>query len=194
MWQKVYMPVGVAACVITALINMAAVPGQADRPPQPFFQDFYSGTVTLQDRPAPAGTQLIACVADCATGFQSEPVELGVGGVYKNLEANPTDEALIGRTVSFYLANPYGKIKATETRIFVGVFDFYSVDLTFNQPLAVPTPTPTVTPTPTIVPTPSLPVPGDPSLVAIPGLLLVMGAGAVVVGIGLILMARRCAN
>jgi hypothetical protein len=190
-WQKISFPVGVAACFFSALIILAAVPGQVDRPPQPFFQDFYSGTVTLQDRPAPSGTQLIACVADCVTGFQSQPVQLGIGGVYKHLEVNPSDEALIGRTVGFYLANTYGKIKAAETRIFVGIFDFYTVDLTFNQPLPVPTPTPTVTPTPTIIPTASLPVPGDPSLLAIPGLVIVVGAVAVAAGTVLILMARR---
>ena len=70
---------------------------------------------------------------------------------------NPSDQALIGRAVSFYLVNQYGRIEAAETTDFVGLFDFYTLDLTFNQPLPVATPTPTATPIPTVTPTASLP-------------------------------------
>ena len=188
MWGKITFLLGMAAIILSAL---AAVPGQGERPPQPLFEDFFSGSVSLQGSPAPAGSQLIACIVDCATGFESQPVRIGPGGRYDRLELNPSDEALIGRTVNFYLVNQYGRIKAVETTSFVGVFDFYSLDLTFNQPLPVPTPTPTVTPIPTVTPTASLPVPGDPSLTAIPRLALIIGAVTLAGGTGLILIAHR---
>ena len=145
-----YFLVGMAALM---LCTLAAVPRQDERPPQPLFEDFYSGTVSLQGSPAPTGSQLMACIIDCETGFQSQPVRITSAGGYDGLELNPSDEALIGRSVSFYLVNQYGRIKAVETADFVGIFDFYTLDLTFNQPLPVPTPTPTVTPIPTITPT-----------------------------------------
>ena len=190
-WRKIIVLVGMAAIIFSALSTLAGVPGQGERPPQPFFQDFFSGTVSLQGSPAPTGTQLIACVADCATGFKSQPIRIGSGGKYDLLEVNPSEETLIGRTVSFYLLNQYGTIKAVETASFVGVFDFYTLELTFNQPLPVPTPRPTVTPIPTVTPTASLPVPGDPSITAIPRLALIIGAVTVAGGTGLILLARR---
>ncbi len=187
-WESILL---LMALVVITIAALGAVPQQGERPPQPFFQDFYSGTVTLQGAPAPAGTKLIACVLDCVTGFESKPAELQAGGSYEFLEVNPSDEALIGLPVSFYLVNDFGRVKAEETTDFVGVFDFYVADLTFTQPLPVPTPIPTVTPTMQPTPTAILPVPGDPAITAIPRLALIVGAVAVAAGAGMILLARR---
>ena len=187
-WEVTFLLVAFA---VMAIATVGAVPQQGERPPQPFFQDFYSGTVTLQGAPAPAGTKLIGCVLDCVTGFESNAVELQAGGRYELLEVNPSDEALIGRPVSFYLVNEFGRIKAQESARFIGVFDFYAADLTFNDPLPVPTPIPTVTPTMRPTPTAILPVPGDPAITAIPRLALIIGAAAVAAGAGLILLTRR---
>lgn len=179
------------AIAVMANAAVGAVPQQGERPPQPFFQDFYSGTVTLKGAPAPAGTRLIACVLDCVTGFESKSVELQAGGTYASLEVNPSDEALIGLPVSFYLVNDFGRIKARESTDFIGVFDFYVMDLSFNDSLPVPTPVPTVTPTPQPTPTAILPVPGDPAITAIPRLALIAGAAAVAAGAGMIFLGRR---
>ena len=180
-----------ATFAITAIAILGAVPQQGERPPQPFFQDFYSGTVSLRGAPAPTGTKLIGCVLDCATGFESKAVELQAGGTYELLEVNPSDEALIGLPVSFYMVNEFGRIKAEETTAFIGVFDFYVLDLTFNDRLPVPTPIPTATPTMQPTPTAILPVPGDPAITAIPRLALIIGAAAVAAGAGMVLLARR---
>jgi len=180
-----------AALMVMIIATVGAVPQQGERPPQPFFQDFYSGTVTLRGAPAPAGTKLVGCVLDCVTGFESKAIELLPGGTYELLEVNPSDEALIGLPVSFYLVNDFGRIKAQQTTPFIGVFDFYVVDLTFNDRLPVPTPIPTTTPTMQPTPTAILPVPGDPAITAIPRLALIIGAAAVTAGTGMILLARR---
>ena len=193
----------VCSLVIGAFAAMGLVPQQGERPPQPFFQDFFAGGITVQGAPAPAGLTLVACIDDCAAVFQSQPVQVEAGGRYSKLEVNPRDQALIGHAVSFYLVNQFGRIKAAETRSFIGVFDFYTVNLTFRQPLPVPTPTPTLTPIPTPTPTPtptpiptltptaSLPVPGDPGVTTIPRVALAAGAAAVFVGGLLLLLARR---
>ena len=181
----------ISVLLISVLATVGAVPGQGERPPQPFFQDFFSGQISLQGAPAPAGLQLIACIDSCAAGFESQPLNVGPAGSYNGLEVNPANEDLIGRTVTFYLVNEYGRIKAVETWTFVGVFDFYTLDLTFTGPLPAPTPTPTLVPTPTVTPTASLPVPGDPRVAAMPKLALIIGAIAVVGGTALLLVARR---
>ena len=189
-WEVTFL---VLFCAVfgSAISTLGTVLAQDERPPQPFFQDFFSGRVSLHGAPPPVGTQLLACVDDCVTGFKSQLVELEPGGEFNFLEVNPSDEALIGRQVSFYLVNRYGRIQAAETRPFVGVFDFYTINLTFNDPLPVPTPTPTITPVPTLTPTAVLPIPGDPRVTAIPRLALIIGAAAVAAGAGLILVARR---
>ena len=187
-WETTFL---LLAFAVIAIATVGAAPQQGERPPQPFFQDFYSGKATLQGAPAPAGAKLIGCVLDCVTGFESKAVELQAGGTYELLEINPSDEALIGLPVSFYLVNEFGRIKARETTDFIGVFNFYVADLTFDDPLPMPTPVPTVTPTMQPTPTAILPVPGDPAITAIPRLALIVGAAAVAAGAGMILLARR---
>jgi len=189
--REVTFLVIICALVVATLSALGAAPQQGERPPQPFFQDFFSGTVSHLASAPPPGTLLLACVDDCTTGFESQPVQLESGGKYAFLEVNPTDQAFIGRTVSFYLVNEFGRIKAAETRRFVGIFYFYTMDLTFKDPLPMPTPMPTATPVPTLTPTAVLPVPGDPGLTAIPRMALIIGAAAVAVGAGLMLLARR---
>ena len=179
------------ALAVIAIATVGAVPQQGEGPPQAFFPEFFSGTVTLQGATAPAGTSLVGCVLDCVTGFESKVVEIQAGGAYDLLEINPADDAMIGLPVSFYLVNEFGRIKAQETPIFNGFFNFFQVDLTFNNPMPMPTPVPTVTPTMQPTPTAILPVPGDPAITAIPRLALIIGAAAVAAGAGMILLTRR---
>jgi len=127
--------------------------------------------------------------------------------VFDQLEVNPKNEILIGHAITFYLVNEFGRIQANEKRPYIGVFDFYSQDLTFEGPLPKPAPTPVPTPTapaapiapiaptavPTAVPTPmaSLPIAGDPSVTKLPKIALTTGGIAVAFGSVLLFAARR---
>ena len=180
-----------AALILSALALVGANPNQDERPPQPFFQDFLSGSVLLQASLPPEGTVLIACIDECASVYESSPFILTADGAYDQLEIAPEDEDLIGHTIYFYLVNEHGRIRAQEARPYIGVFDFYVQNLTFVDPL--PTPGPTPTPEPTAIPTPtaSLPVAGDPAVARVPQIALLAGAVAVAAGVGLLLIARR---
>ena len=187
----------IAGLLLAALAVMGAGPNQPERPPQPFFQDFFSGTVLLQGSPPPEGTLLIACIDDCETVFQSGPYRLKSDGRFDQLEVDPSNEDLVGHIITFYLVNEFGRIRAAESRPYIGVFDFYAQDLTFVDPMPAPEPTPAPSPTsvpePTPRPTPtaSLPVAGDPSVTQLPKMALMAGGAAVVAGAGLLLAARR---
>ena len=187
----------IAGLLLAALAVMGAGPNQPERPPQPFFQDFFSGTVLLQGSPPPEGTLLIACIDDCETVFQSAPYRLKSDGRFDQLEVDPSNEDLVGHIITFYLVNEFGRIRAAESRPYIGVFDFYAQDLTFVDPMPAPEPTPAPSPTsvpePTPRPTPtaSLPVAGDPSVTQLPKMALMAGGAAVVAGAGLLLAARR---
>ena len=192
--RKVAFLTVLGALLTSMFAGTGAVPSQGERPPQPFYQDFFSGRVTLQGQPAPAGLQLLACVGDCLNGFESEPIELEEGGRFTLLEVKPTNELLIGVPVSFYIVNEFGRIRAEQTKAFIGVYDSYTLDLTFVDSLPAPTPIPTITPTVTLTPTAVLPVPGDPGVTAIPRLAMIIGAGAFAMGGVLVLLARRRAE
>ena len=183
--RKIAFLAAVSALALIMAGAMGAGPRQDGGPPQPFFYDLFSGRVTVQGAPAPTGTTLVACVDDCRTVFESPPVNLGEGGAYGELKVGPEDRSLVGHTISFFLVNQFGRIRAAETVDFKGVVEMYSLDLTFADPIPVPTPTPTVTPTA------SLPVPGDPNLTKVPKLALFVGGAAVAGGIFLLLVVRR---
>jgi len=187
----------VVCVLVVSFTILGAGQSQIERPPQPFFQDFFSGSVTVQGTAPPAGTVLIACINSCDSDFESEPYSLKEGGVFDQLEVNPKNEILVGHAITFYLVNEFGRIQANEKRPYIGVFDFYSQNLTFDGPLPKPAPTPVPTPNApaasTAVPTPmaSLPIAGDPSVTNLPRIALAAGGIAVAFGSVLLFAARR---
>ena len=194
MWRKTPYLAALAALTIILAGAMGAGPRQDGGPPQPFFPEFYSGQVLVQGAPAPAGSELIACIDKCESVYRSAPVKIAENGNYTMLEVNPEDQGLLNRTVYFYLINQFGRIQALETAKFTGSSTHIcpdrrgacrTLDLSFADPIPEPTPTPTVTPTA------SLPVPGDPRVTAIPKLALAIGAAAAAAGALLLLVVRR---
>jgi hypothetical protein len=179
---------------VVAFAWLGVGPQQAERPPQPFFQDFFSGSVLLQGSPPPEGTLLIACIDGCDNGFESAAYNLDADGTFDQLEVDPDNEDLVGHLISFYLENEFGRIQAVETRPYIGVFDFYVQNLTFVDPMPIPRPTPLPNPpTPTLRPTPtaSLPIAGDPSVALLPKIAVVTGIVISLVGGSMVLVARR---
>ena len=202
-WRKSASFLALTALTIVLAGAMGAGSRQDGSPPQPFFPELYSGLVLVQGVPAPADSELIACIDDCETVYRSAPVKTSESGNYAVLEVNPGDEGLLNRTVSFYLINEFGRIQALETTKFIGSLTNIclerkgtcrTLDLSFADPIPGPTPTPTVAPSPTVTPTASLPAPGDPGVTAIPKLALAIGAAAAAAGILLLLLARRRAQ
>ena len=174
------------ALSLGVLATLGATPRQG-KPPQPFGPDSFSGKVTVQDSPAPQGMELFACIDDCRV-FQSATVGIGPGGRYSQLVVNPLDRSLVGHPILFYLLNVFGRIQAVEAADFQGATDGFKLDLSFDDPVPSPTPTPTVTPTA------SLPVPGDPTVTAIPRVALLAGVAAALAGIVLLVVVRRRIN
>lgn len=140
------------AAGLLMLAAMAAVPGQDARPPSPLEPDYYSGTVTVQGATPPAGTQLSACVDGCAN-YWSESVTLDASGAFQYLVVAAPERRLIGDTVTFHIFNEYGNIRAAQTQEYTAARQFYTVSLTFADPMPAPRP-PTATPLPTATPTP----------------------------------------
>ena len=200
------------ASVLLLLAAMGAAPQQQEeRPPQPLYQDYYTGTVMVDGDAAPVGTHIIGCVDNCHT-YVSDIVSVGEDGAYEDLVLGPDDLRMVGRTVTFYIINEHGALRARETREFIGIYDYYVLDLNFVGPIPAPPPPPTATPiptrrplpTPTLVPTATpeptpeptatppptpeptptaiLPVTGDTAVRNIPPLAIVGGIALVALG------------
>lgn len=193
-WRKAAFLAALATLTILLAATMGAGPRQDGGPSKPFLPEFYSGQVLVQGAPAPAGSELFACIDDCESVYRSEPVRIAESGNYTMLGVDPGDQRLLNLTVFFYLINEFGRIQALETRKFTGSLTNFcrdrkgtclTLDLSFADPIPKPTPTPTVTPTA------SLPVPGDPGVTVIPKLVLAIGAAVAAAGIFMLLMVRR---
>ena len=176
--RKIGGCLAVAVVFLASLALVGAGPRQSELPPQPFFADYFSGIVRLQNSPAPAGTQLVACVPDCET-FQSKPVLLTGGGAYNLLEVNPSNRFLRGDPISFYLVNAHGRIQAAESALFEGAYPIARLNLSFDQPL------------PTPLPPPLLPQVGDPVLPILPWASLALGTVMLAGGLALLMLNRR---
>jgi hypothetical protein len=176
--------IGIAAMtlltVVAALSLMGASPAQdgGGVPPQPFFADYFSGTVYLEGTEAPAGVQLVACVDQCSV-FQSQPRTVAPGGQFDLLAVDPEDRRMKGRDVTFYIVNQYGRIQAEQVLVFDGAFHINRVDLHFTDPLPMP-------PEP-----PALPRVGDPYLPYLPYLLFLGGISSLSAGVLLVLLRAR---
>ena len=168
---------------LAVLPMLGAGPSQA-KPPQPFGPDSFSGQVVVQGKLALRGMQLYACIDNCEV-YLSAAVTVNQGGMYSQLVVSTPDRELVGHPIFFYLANEFGRIRADEAVDFQGATQIFSQNLSFNDPVPFPTATPTVTPTP------SLPVPGDPSITAIPRMALIFGGLTLLAGMGLLLILRR---
>ncbi len=168
-----------AAMAVLGLLGAAPAQEGGGVPPQPFFADYFSGTVFLEAEAAPPGIQVVACVDDCSV-FQSQPRTVGPGGRFDLLAVNPEDRRMKGRDITFYIVNQYGRIKADEVQVFEGAYHINSLDLHFTDPLPLP-------PAP-----PALPQVGDPYLPYLPYLLFLGGLTSLSGGLLLgLLRARR---
>ena len=168
---------------VTALVLLGAGPAQEGGgvPPQPFFADYFSGTVYLESETAPAGIEVVACVDECSV-FQSEPRRVGPDGRFDLLEVNPEDRRMKGRDTTFYIVNQYGQIQAEEVLVFEGAYHINSLDLHFADPLPLP-------PAP-----PALPRVGDPYIPYLPYLLFLGGVSSLSAGLMLVLRRARRAG
>ena len=129
--QATFPPVVLAVLVFTSLMTLGSGPRQGGLPPQPFFADSVSGSVTLQGKPAPPGAKLVACIDDCGSVFESAPILLSNDGSFLGLKVDPKDQRLVGHQIGFYLMNEFGRICASETVVFQGAAEMFTVDLTF---------------------------------------------------------------
>jgi len=181
--RKLTALVTVLTLSLAVMAMLGAGPSQA-KPPQPFGPDSFSGQVTVQGALAPRGMQLYACIDTCEV-YLSATVEIQERGMYSQLVIGSKDRSLVGHPIFFYLANQFGRIRAVEAVNFEGATQIFDRNLTFNEPVPLPTATPTITPTA------SLPVPGDPTVTAIPRMALILGGLTLLAGLGLLLILRR---
>lgn len=181
MRRKMKLLAAMLVLIITSISMLGAGPDPGGLPPQPFLSDYFSGRVLIENKLAPFGVTLVACIGDCQTGFQSVPVVIGAAGQYRLLEINPEDRSLRGRDITFHVVTPWGRIQAGQTAIFQGAYNLNELELTFPDPVPVPPPVP------------SLPAVGDTVVPVIPRFALGFGLVGLASGLLLLLARRRLA-
>lgn len=127
----------VLVSIYIGMVALGASPRQESVPPQPFYADFYSGTVSIDDLIGDGNVNLFACVLNCER-FQTDSILINLNeGSYTGLKISPTDKKLLYQEVTFYLDNGVGMVKAEETSLMEGAFIRKIVDLTFEGPFPI---------------------------------------------------------
>ena len=187
------------AVLFSLVVGLSVLGAVAQQPPPPMI---FSGPVFVQGQPAPVGVSLLACVLDCATGWESEAVETRAAPDkpeepvwYTGVIVGPPAELLSG-PITFWIVTDFGRIRATQSSVYKPDFNNLTpiLRLDFADPVPL-APTPTAPPTPTAVPTPSptaiSPLPGDASVPGLSRLVLIVGAAALLVGGAILFVIRR---
>ena len=184
--------VAIASSLIIGLIILGAAPKQ-NIPPFPII---YLGDVSVQNRPAPEGISLVACVGGCAS-WESEPVLTLANSRYVALTVR-APEALLRQEITFWIVEPESgeRIQAQQTDSYDPDLNVArTLDLAFDYPIPTPPPTDTPTPRPPDGPPPTAtvipPVPGDPAVQTLSRVAVFVGVGALLVGGATLYLIRR---
>lgn len=99
--------------------------------------EIFEGHAYADNRAAPAGVSLIACLGGCESGYVTAPVSTGSDGIYQ-VKVVPGQLRPDGRMVTFWLIDGPDQVEADQDILFRGQGETRVLDLNFeNLPAAV---------------------------------------------------------
>ena len=124
--------------LLTALMaSIAAGPDESKASNVNSDWEIFEGHAYAENRAAPAGVSLVACLGGCEDGFQTEPVITGRDGIYQ-VKVEPGQSRPAGRMVTFWLLNDTDRIEADQDVLFRGQGETRVLDLNFvDLPIAM---------------------------------------------------------
>ncbi len=114
----------------TLLASVAAGPDEPKASNVNDDWEIFEGHAYAENRAAPSGVALVACLGGCEDGFQTEPVMTGRDGIYQ-LKVEPGQSRPAGRMVTFWLLNDTERIEADQDVLFRGEGETRVLDLNF---------------------------------------------------------------
>ena len=123
--------------VATLLASLAAGPDEPKASNMNENWEVFEGHAYADNRAAPAGVSLIACLGGCENGYQTAPVITGEDGIYE-VKVEPGALRPAGRMVTFWLIRDADRVEADQDVLFRGQGETRVLDLNFvDLPSAV---------------------------------------------------------
>ena len=99
--------------------------------------EVFEGHAYAENRAAPSGVSLVACLGGCQDGYQTDAVITGKDGIYQ-VKVEPGQFRPAGRMVTFWLLNGSERVEADQDVLFRGQGETRVLDLNFvDLPSAV---------------------------------------------------------
>ncbi len=127
------------AGVLLFLTLMASLGAGPDEPRASNVNDdweMFEGHAYADNRAAPPGVSLIACLGGCELGYATPPVSTGSDGIYQ-VKVAPGQLRPDGRMVTFWLINGSERVEADQDVLFRGNGEIRVLDLNFTDLPAV---------------------------------------------------------
>ncbi len=123
-----------SAIVLTATLFAAMGAGPDDTTASSVNNDWeiFEGHAYADNRAAPAGVSLIACLGGCDDGYASTPVITGEDGIYQ-VKVDPGQLMPDGRMVTFWLMDGSERVEAHQDVLFRGNGETRVLDLNFDD-------------------------------------------------------------
>ncbi len=135
--RKVVSIFTVLLLLSTLLASLAAGPDDPRASTVNNDWEIFEGHAYADNRAAPSGVSLIACLGGCEDGYQTEAVVTGKDGLYQ-VRVEPGQTRPIGRMVTFWLLDDSGRVEADQDVLFRGQGETRVLDLNFlDLPSAV---------------------------------------------------------
>ena len=94
--------------------------------------EIFEGHVYADNRAAPAGISVVACLGGCDLGYASPPAVTGWDGIYQ-VKVAPGQSPPDGRMVTFWLVNESERVESAQDVLFRGDGETRVLDLNFES-------------------------------------------------------------
>ena len=116
--------------LITSLASLGAGPDEPKASTVTDDWEIFEGHAYADNRAAPSGVALVACLGGCDEGYQTDPVITGKDGIYE-VKIDPGQARPVGRMVTFWLIDDTGRVEADQDVLFRGQGETRILDLNF---------------------------------------------------------------
>ena len=120
-----------ALLVATLFAALGAGPDEPESASANIPWEMFEGHAYAENRAAPAGISLMACLGGCEEGYATAPVITGEDGIYK-VKVEPGQMRPDGRMVTFWLVDGQQRVGADQDVLFRGNGETRVLDLNFE--------------------------------------------------------------